>query len=162
MSRRAAGSAPAEGPRIGVSALVTASGRVLVVRRALPPLAGAWALPGGRVERGERLAAAVAREVQEECGLTVDVGALVAASEVVGDDHHWVVLVHRAEVVGGELVAGDDAAEARFVTRGELAELERVPGLLALVDGALGWDADALQRDDDALGRGAGAGAGDA
>jgi len=72
-------------PRLAVGAVVIdraeAEPRFLLVRRAKPPLMGSWSLPGGRVEAGERIEAAVAREVQEESGLVVRVGALVEVVE---------------------------------------------------------------------------------
>ena len=54
----------------------TAPGVVLVKRR-FEPLAGEWSLPGGKVEPGETLEAATAREIVEETGLVVEVGPLV-------------------------------------------------------------------------------------
>ena len=102
------------------------SGRLLLVRRGKPPALGTWTLPGGRVEAGESPAAAAAREVAEETGLVVTVGDLLATVPVLG------FLVHdfAAELIGGELVAGDDAMDARWFDVVDLEQLELSPGLL--------------------------------
>ena len=66
-----------ERPVVGVGAVILDDDRVVLVKRAHPPLQGEWSLPGGVVELGETLRDAVAREVLEETGLDVEVGALV-------------------------------------------------------------------------------------
>lgn len=138
--RPAAGSATQRVPGLGVAAALIEDGRVLLVRRANAPYAGRWALPGGRVRWGERLADAVAREVREECGLDVAVGALACATEVVLDDAHWVVLVHRARRLGGAPRAADDAIEVRWAALDALEGLDRVPGLADAVARAASAD----------------------
>ena len=57
------------GPCVGVGAVVIHEGRVLLIRRGKEPLRGRWVVPGGTVELGETLEAALVREVQEETGL---------------------------------------------------------------------------------------------
>lgn len=96
--------------------------RFVLIRRKNPPNAGSWTLPGGRVSEGEALSAAVAREVLEETGLHVEVGALIEVVELVGDDYHYVVLDYVARPIGGDVVAGDDASDARVVHVDELAD----------------------------------------
>src|SRR5712692_8214105 len=64
-------------PIVGVGAVVIDGNSVLLVRRANEPLKGEWSLPGGAVELGETLEAAIAREVYEETGLSVEVGPIV-------------------------------------------------------------------------------------
>jgi 8-oxo-dGTP diphosphatase len=128
------GSPERAGPVVpAVSAVVTdASGRVLLVRRSHPPEAGRWALPGGKVEPGETLADAVVREVVEETGLAVrpgrEVGLVVRAAPGGGT---YEIHCFLADHLGGEPVAGSDAAGVIWVAPAELPELETVRGLVA-------------------------------
>jgi len=108
---------------------------LLLVRRAVAPEIGRWSVPGGFLDAGEDPRAAAARETLEEANLVVDVGDLVDvyANPSAGDA--TVFLLYRADVVGGELRAGDDAADARFFGRTGL------PGLAfaSTVDAVRRW-----------------------
>jgi ADP-ribose pyrophosphatase YjhB (NUDIX family) len=106
------------------------AGRVLLVERGRPPGAGLWSIPGGRLEPRETLAQAVAREVREETGLIVEVGALACVVERMGDDYHFVLLDYFARVTGGTLAAASDARAARFVAIDEVAALPTTDGLV--------------------------------
>jgi ADP-ribose pyrophosphatase YjhB (NUDIX family) len=104
--------------------------RLLVVRRRNDPGRGLWSVPGGRCRAGESTEVACVREVAEETGMVVAVGRELGRVErdgpagIVYDITDYV-----CEVVGGELQAGDDADEVRWVTRAQLAELTLVDQL---------------------------------
>jgi 8-oxo-dGTP diphosphatase len=102
------------------------SGRLLVVRRGRAPAMGLWSLPGGRVELGETDEEALSREVAEETGLGVSVGELVGS--VVRPPYE--IRDYACTVVSGDLHAGDDATDVRWVTLAELRGLPTTPGLL--------------------------------
>ena len=70
-------------PIVAVSAAVFRKGRVLIVRRALMPLLGHFSLPGARVEVGETMAAALARELMEEIGVEAEVIAFSRLVEAI-------------------------------------------------------------------------------
>jgi 8-oxo-dGTP diphosphatase len=112
-----------------------AAGRLLLIRRGHDPGAGLWSLPGGRIELGETDQQAVAREVLEETGLSVECGRLLGTAELPGPDGTTIdVSDYLAVVTGGELAAADDAADARWVTAADLAGLplsDGLPGYLA-------------------------------
>jgi ADP-ribose pyrophosphatase YjhB (NUDIX family) len=109
--------------------------RLLVVRRANEPGRGLWSIPGGRVEPGEDDPSAVAREVAEETGLTVEVGALVGEVEREGlNGQLYVIRDYEAKRTGGTLTPGDDATDARFVTRAEFTALATTTLLVSTLD----------------------------
>ena len=102
-----------------------AAGRLLLVRRANEPGRGLWSLPGGRVEKGENDAAALVREMAEETGLVVQPGALVGRVR----RGRYEIADYRCQVVGGTLLAGDDALDARWCDATAMAALPLVPEL---------------------------------
>lgn len=123
-------------PLPAVGAIIRQGDAVLLVRRGTPPNQGQWSVPGGSIEWGETIEAAVRREVREETGLTVAVGALAGISEVIAGDNgtpafHYVVLDYFAEIVAGTPHAASDAAEVAWIPLSALSTLDVTPGLLA-------------------------------
>lgn len=119
-----------EVPLLGVGGVVVdEQGRVLVVRRLYDPGKGLWGLPGGLVELGESLAEALQRELREECQIEIEPREVLDVIEIrqPGDGgrlrFHYVIVDLVAAYRGGELRAGSDAGEARWVSAVELEAL---------------------------------------
>jgi ADP-ribose pyrophosphatase YjhB (NUDIX family) len=136
-----------ERPLIGVGGVVIAGDQVLLVRRGAEPLRGQWSIPGGLLEAGETLAAAVAREVMEETGLSVRVLDLIEALDRIFSDveprlveggmgrprYHYVVLDYLCEIAEGEPQAGSDVTEAVFVHKNDLPRYSLSPDTLRVL-----------------------------
>ena len=132
-----------EAPIVGVGAVVVKNGQVLLVRRAHPPNAGQWSIPGGSVELGETLAQAAAREVREECGIEVQAGPVLATCDLILRDeqdrirYHYVLLDIAAHYLSGSPVAATDALATRWASEEDLEHLDIIPRLLPVLHNAL-------------------------
>src|SRR5262245_35464325 len=132
-------------PIVGVLAVVLRDDRVLVVRRANPPMPGRWGFPGGVLELGETVAQGVMRELFEEIGVKAEVaGPLTVIDTIDRDDEGRVRYYYTlVAVIGtwrsGEGMPGDDADEVAWLTRAEILDqnLPTAPALLPLIDLAL-------------------------
>jgi len=108
------------------------AGRLLLIKRGHDPEAGRWSLPGGRIEPGETDEQALVREMREETGLTVRPGPLLGTVERPGPGGSVLdIRDYAATVTGGALTAGDDAADARWVTAADVPHLPLTSGLAA-------------------------------
>ena len=115
-------------PTVGVVCL--RGEEVLLIKRGTPPRLGQWSVPGGRLEWGETLQDAALRELKEETGVDAELLGLIDVIDGVfparpGGEitRHYVLIDYAARWTGGEPMAGDDAAEARFVSREEAMAL---------------------------------------
>lgn len=122
----------ARDPILAVSVALqhTDSGAFLLVKRGREPSKGRWAFAGGRVEFGETLQDAAARELMEETGLASDDMKLLEHLEFIqsedsdqGPAHHYLLSIHTGTARGNPHAA-DDAEEARWVTIDQFAELD--------------------------------------
>ncbi|MBO9546588.1 NUDIX hydrolase [Caulobacter sp.] len=111
-------------PTVGVVCLK--GDQVLLIKRGQPPRLNQWSLPGGRLEWGETLEVAALRELKEETGVDAELLGLLDVVDGVfparpaGEiTRHYVMIDYAARWTSGEPVAGDDAAEAKFVTLDE-------------------------------------------
>ena len=138
-----------ERPIVGVGAVIVRDGQVLIVRRLYEPLAGRWSLPGGTLELGETLEAGVAREMQEETGLDVEVGPVIEVFDrILLDDtrrvrYHFVLVDYLCWPVGGELHPGSDVDSAIFVDPAALGPYDLTTKARAVIDRALDLARDA-------------------
>lgn len=113
-------------PLIGVGAVIVSENRVVVARRGHEPLKGEWSIPGGVLEIGETLREGAAREALEETGLVVEAGEVLEVLDRIVRDaqgrvqFHYVLVDFLCRPVGGELRAGGDAEDVRWLTAGEL------------------------------------------
>ncbi len=142
-------------PVVGVGAVVLAPDRnspehqspnqssaresVVLIRRGNSPLQGQWSLPGGAVELGETLEAAIIREIREETGLQVNPVRILKVLNKIHRDadgrvqYHYVLVDFLCHVVVGTLQAGSDAAEACWASVADLAPFSLAPEMIEVI-----------------------------
>jgi 8-oxo-dGTP diphosphatase len=107
-----------------VAVIVNSDGEVLLTKRNVPPFLGEWVMPGGKINLGEPIAAALKREVVEEVGLEVEVEEMVDVFEHVTpgeDNYHFVILYYRCSPLSCAINHDRaEVAEARWVPVDEL------------------------------------------
>jgi 8-oxo-dGTP diphosphatase len=128
-----------ERPIVAVGAVIVDGDRVLLVKRGREPLKGEWSLPGGAVEVGETLEAALVREVREETCLDVTVGPVVEVLDRIRPDangrveYHYVIVDYLCRMRGGSAACGSDAAAVEWAPRGGLVRFSLTPGVAAVI-----------------------------
>ena len=131
---------PASRPQLAVSAVIFRDGKVLLVRRARSPGKGFYSLPGGRVEHGESLHTALAREVDEETGLRIEILELAGWREVLPGDSatggHYVIMSFAARWVGREPVLNEEHDDYKWLQPGHFGDLKLTGGLNEVVEAA--------------------------
>lgn len=125
-------------PAIGVGVVALDSRGILLVRRGREPGKGRWAVPGGRLDPGEGLRAAAAREAREETGLTMNIGEVAWQGEVrsegPGGPFRYSVIDFAATVVSGLLRPAGDVTDARWVPMEDVPSLDLVPSMHSLLE----------------------------
>ncbi|CCV12686.1 NUDIX hydrolase [Mesorhizobium sp. STM 4661] len=125
-----------------VSVAVVHGNTVLLVKRARPPSQGLYAFPGGKVEAGETLEEAAARELLEETSLRADGYRPLREIHIDGSDEDhpvdYLLTVFGATYAGGAAIASDDAETAAFYTLSEMTALPLAGSVFAVAEELLG------------------------
>ena len=115
-------------PIVGIGAVIIQNGKIALIKRGNEPSRGKWTIPGGLVELGESLEAAVVRETKEETCLDIENPTLIDVVDNVDlDEHgkvkyHYVIIDYLVHVKAGTIQAASDAEELRMVPFDEVEE----------------------------------------
>jgi 8-oxo-dGTP diphosphatase len=126
-------------PQLAVSGAIFRNGKVLLVRRARSPGKGFYSLPGGRVEFGEALHAALHREVDEETGLRIEIAGLAGWREVLpstGGGGHYMIMSFAARWIANEPVLNEEHDDFKWLTPDGLSGLKLTGGLVEVIEAA--------------------------
>lgn len=122
-----------ERPLVGVGVILIRDCQILLVKRGHEPNKGLWSIPGGLIKLGETAEEAAIREVKEETGLEVSIGAVAGIFNVIIKDadskikYHYVIIDYFGEVVGGTLQPGTDVTDVKWFEFNELDKIETAP-----------------------------------
>jgi ADP-ribose pyrophosphatase YjhB (NUDIX family) len=131
-------------PVLGVGAVIwNAKREIVLIRRGRAPRENQWSIPGGHVEWGESVQDALLREIREETGLSVEIKGLIDAVDLLTRDaagdviRHYVLIDFAAQLIGGDLRAGSDALEARWVSYSQLGDYALWSETRRIIDASL-------------------------
>lgn len=126
-------------PQLAVSAAIFRDDTILLVRRARSPSNGLYSLPGGRVEFGESLHAALKSEIVEETGLAIDIVGLAGWREELpsaGRRGHYLIMSFAARWTAGEPVLNDELDDFCWLPPDNLGNLKLTGGLVEIIQAA--------------------------
>ena len=131
-------------PLLGVGAIIVQNERILLARRANPPLQDEWSIPGGLVETGETIKQALVREAREETGLEIEPVKLAEVFERILRDkdarvqYHFVLIDYLCRVVSGEAQASSDVSELVWAAADKLESYSVAEETCRVIRRALG------------------------
>ncbi|WP_218048949.1 NUDIX hydrolase [Curvivirga aplysinae] len=114
-------------PSIGIGVVLLWENNVLLIQRDTPPKQGTWSIPGGKQEFGETMKQAATREVKEETGLIIQEEKLklLDVADMIQLPHfHYSLIDFYVTEFSGELKAGSDAKDARWVPLDDLSDYQ--------------------------------------
>ncbi len=120
-------------PILAASVCVRRGLEVLLIQRGKEPGLGKWAFPGGKVVWGETTQQAALRELQEEAGISARLGPMIGLYEVIHADIHFAIACYYADKPEGQIKAGSDAAEARWVAISQISELPLASNIATVI-----------------------------
>lgn len=107
-----------EDPKIAACTIPVIDGKIVLLRRGIPPSYGKWVFPGGFMDRGEQVEQAAMRETLEEANLEVEIERLLNVYSYPGQP--TVIIVYLVKIVGGQLKAMDETLEAATFAPAEI------------------------------------------
>lgn len=129
-------------PILAVGTVVFKDDHILLIQRNKPPKATQWSIPGGAQDLGETLKEASAREVKEETGVDIKNITLVDVVDYIKKDdqgkilYHYSLVDYMADYDGGDLIAGDDALNPKWVPISEIASYKLWEATVKLIEDA--------------------------
>jgi 8-oxo-dGTP diphosphatase len=121
-----------------VACIIDQQERVLLTRRCIEPFCSLWVMPGGKIDHGEPILAALHREVEEEVGIKIHIDGLIDVYEHVNLGNakdHFVILYYRVSPRSFVLAPnGTECTEARWFDKAELYNLPMPPGCCHILD----------------------------
>jgi len=120
---------------VGIHGVIANRGRILVLKRApvMPYRPGSWDLPGGHLSLDESFEDCLSREIKEETGLDVAIDRLLGLHSMVSEPYMQAFYSCRLTVFQKVRLRPDEHVEHRWVTPDELASLELIPYLAAIM-----------------------------
>lgn len=116
-------------PKVVVSVILKKDGKILLAKEVLEDSREHWIIPGGKVEFGERLEDAAAREIKEELGIGIAIKSFLGFHEAVHTEHnyHTIIFFYEAEPLSGFAKINDNKIlEAKYFSRDEIRELNLI------------------------------------
>lgn len=109
-------------PILTVDGILSEKGKILLLKRAIYPFRGYWELPGGHVERGEKVEKALKREMKEELGLPVKIKKLLGVYSHPKRDprYHAVSIVYFIKKDKEKIRISEEASEFKFFSLKDL------------------------------------------